>query len=82
MELRTFGRRLEPLNVQYVFSQYFGDPSRFAVDKVVLDSTLFMRNVPHEWRLFIEAAFSPNPQFPRLARSLIYLCTGRFSGWR
>jgi len=49
LELRTFGWRLESLDVQFVCSHYFGDPSRFPVDKVVFDSALLMRNVPHEW---------------------------------
>ena len=49
LELRTFGWCVEPLEVQSIFSRYFGEASRFPANKVVLDSALLMRNVAHEW---------------------------------
>lgn len=49
LELRTFGWRLDALEVQSIFSGYFGETSRLPADKLVFDSALLMRNVPHEW---------------------------------
>jgi Uncharacterized conserved protein (COG2071) len=49
IELRTHGWRVEPLQVEEVFSSYFSDPVRFPKGSVEFDCALVMRNVGHEW---------------------------------
>jgi hypothetical protein len=50
LELRTFGWRVEPLEIDAVSSSFFSDASRFPSGSVDLDSALLMRGVEHEWR--------------------------------
>jgi hypothetical protein len=67
LELRTLGWRIEPLDVQAIFSGYFSDASRFPPGSVAFDSALPMRNprarvaprqaATHPWRLLLTRAF-------------------------
>ncbi len=49
LELRTHGWRVEPLQVDEVYSSYFSDDTRFPRGSVEFDCALVMRNVGHEW---------------------------------
>jgi hypothetical protein len=49
IELRTYGWRVEPLQVEEVYSSYFSDEARFPNGSVVFDCALVMRNLGHEW---------------------------------
>lgn len=49
MELRTKGWRVEPLQVEEVYSSYFSDTTRFPPGSVEFDCALVMRNLEHEW---------------------------------
>jgi hypothetical protein len=51
LELRTTAWRVDALDVQSVFSSYFG---AFPPDSVEFDSALIMRNIPHEWHAVAE----------------------------
>jgi uncharacterized protein YqjF (DUF2071 family) len=46
--------RVQPLEIQEVFSSYFSDLSRFPVGSVEFDCALLMRDVAHEWRSVAE----------------------------
>jgi len=41
--------RVEPLEVESVFSSYFADPRRFPPGSVEFDCALLMRNIRHRW---------------------------------
>ncbi len=41
--------RVQPLEVEDVFSSYFGDPTRFPPGSVEFDCALLMRDVDHGW---------------------------------
>lgn len=43
------GWRLEPLEIESLFSTYFSDASRFPEGSLALDSAFIMRDLPHEW---------------------------------
>lgn len=49
MELKTHGWRIEPLQVDEVYSSYFADEGRFPPGTVTFDCALAMRNLAHEW---------------------------------
>lgn len=49
IELRTHGWRVEPLQVEEVYSSYFSDEARFPRGSVEFDCALVMRNIGHEW---------------------------------
>ena len=42
--------QVETLDVEWVVSTYFADSRRFPPGSVEYDSTLVMRDIPHEWR--------------------------------
>jgi len=50
IELRTQEWKVEPLQVEEVYSSYFADQSLFPQGSCVFDCALVMRNVQHEWR--------------------------------
>jgi hypothetical protein len=49
LELRSFGWRVEPLEVTAVASSYFEDERLFPPGSVQFDCALLMRNIAHEW---------------------------------
>jgi hypothetical protein len=49
LELKTFGWRVEPLEVSRVESTFFDDRGRFPEGSVKFDCALLMRNLQHEW---------------------------------
>ncbi len=49
LTLRTTEWRVEPLEVDDVYSSYFSDPARFPPGSATFDCGLAMRNVVHEW---------------------------------
>src|SRR5262245_32963527 len=49
IRLETKEWRVEPLNLESVYSSYFGDPERFPVGSSQFDHALIMRNIAHEW---------------------------------
>lgn len=49
IELRTRGWKVEPLQVDEVFSSYFFDPTKFPPGTVEFDCALIMRDLAHEW---------------------------------
>lgn len=50
IRLETRGWQVEALQVEEVFSSYFGDEERFPPGTVAFDCALGMRNLQHEWR--------------------------------
>lgn len=60
IELRTQAWKVEPLQVEEVYSSYFADQSRFPKGSASFDCALIMRNIQHEWHsvndLYIEPA--------------------------
>jgi uncharacterized protein YqjF (DUF2071 family) len=51
IELETKEWRVEPLNIEKVYSSYFADEKRFPAGSVEFDHTLIMRNIAHEWHI-------------------------------
>jgi uncharacterized protein DUF2071 len=51
IELETKDWRVEPLNLNRVYSSYFADEKRFPKGSVEFDHTLIMRNIAHEWHV-------------------------------
>ena len=49
IRLDTMEWRVEPLDVENIYSSYFADGSRFPTGSVQFDHALIMRNVQHEW---------------------------------
>jgi hypothetical protein len=49
LELRWWTWRVEPLEVEAVWSSFFDDPSRFPPGSVALDCAILMRDTEHEW---------------------------------
>jgi Uncharacterized conserved protein (COG2071) len=49
MELRCFGWRVEPLDIEEVESSFFADVSQFPAGSVTFDCALLMRRIEHEW---------------------------------
>ena len=62
LRLRTKAWHVEPLDVEWVVSSYYADRDRFPVGTVEYDSTLVMRNIPHEWH--------PEPDLSTSSRAL------------
>jgi hypothetical protein len=48
--LKTRSWKVEPLEVEEVFSSYFSDETRFPKGSVAFDCALLMRNIEHEWQ--------------------------------
>jgi hypothetical protein len=51
IKLETKEWRVEPLNIEKVYSSYFADEKKFPKGSVEFDHTLIMRNIAHEWRV-------------------------------
>lgn len=49
LELKTKEWRVEPLQVERVYSSYFSDEEKFPKSGIGFDHALIMRNVAHEW---------------------------------
>jgi hypothetical protein len=49
LELHTEAWRVEPLEVEEVYSSYFADEKLFPQGSVAFDHALLMRNIAHEW---------------------------------
>lgn len=49
IELRTLGWRVEPLQIEELYSSYFADRTRFSEGSAAFDCALIMRNLSHEW---------------------------------
>jgi hypothetical protein len=41
--------RVEPLNIDRVYSSFFADEMKFPKESVAFDNALIMRNIAHEW---------------------------------
>jgi hypothetical protein len=50
MRLKTDEWKVEPLEVEHVFSSYFADSSLFSPGSAAFDCALIMRNIHHEWQ--------------------------------
>lgn len=50
LKLKTKEWRVEPLQVESVYSSYFSDPAKFPKQSIEFDHALIMRNVGHEWQ--------------------------------
>ena len=50
LRLHTFVWYMETLDVESVSSCYYDDPARYPAGSIEYDSTLIMRDLPHEWR--------------------------------
>jgi hypothetical protein len=70
IELRTQEWKVEPLQVEEVYSSYFADQSLFPRGSCLFDCALIMRNVQHEWRaasdLYTDSAANTGMQPPAL----------------
>jgi hypothetical protein len=51
LRLVTLDWRVEPLDVEHVYSSFFSNVARFPAGSVTFDSALLMRNIEHEWHL-------------------------------
>jgi hypothetical protein len=51
LHLVTRGWRVDPLDVEHVYSSFFSNVVRFPAGSVTFDSALSMRNIEHEWHL-------------------------------
>lgn len=51
LELHTSKWQVEPLEIQWVSSSFFDDPSRFPNGTIQFDCALLMQNIEHEWRV-------------------------------
>lgn len=49
LRLRTREWRVEPLEVEKVYSSFFEDEAKFPKGSAVFDHALIMRNIAHEW---------------------------------
>jgi hypothetical protein len=54
LTLKTEEWRVEPLEVNDLYSSYFADRSRFPEGSVEFDHALMMRNIAHEWHIASE----------------------------
>lgn len=50
LELRSFGWKVEPLELEAVESSFFADALKFPAGTVEFDCALLMRGIEHEWR--------------------------------
>jgi hypothetical protein len=51
LELHTSKWQVEPLEIQWVSSSFFDDPSLFPNGTIQFDCALLMQNIEHEWRV-------------------------------
>lgn len=51
LELRSFGWKVQPMNVERVESSFFGNAAVFPVGSVEFDCALLMRAIEHEWHV-------------------------------
>lgn len=49
LKLETSQWRVEPLDVERIYSSYFSDETKFPRGTIEFDHALIMRNVEHEW---------------------------------
>jgi hypothetical protein len=49
LRLKTATWKVEPLQVEHVYSSFFGDKTKFPEDTVFFDCALVMRDIRHEW---------------------------------
>jgi len=49
LKLETSQWRVEPLDVERIYSSYFSDENKFPKGTIEFDHALIMRNVEHEW---------------------------------
>jgi hypothetical protein len=49
LKLETSRWRVEPLDVERIYSSYFSDETKFPKGTIEFDHALIMRNVEHEW---------------------------------
>ena len=49
LKLETSQWRVEPLDVERIYSSYFSDENKFPKGTIEFDHALIMRNVDHEW---------------------------------
>jgi hypothetical protein len=49
LKLETKEWRVEPLDIEQIYSSYFSDETRFPKGKIEFDHALIMRNLAHEW---------------------------------
>ena len=49
LKLETREWRVEPLEVQRIYSSYFSDETKFPKGTIEFDHALIMRNIQHEW---------------------------------
>jgi hypothetical protein len=49
LQLKTLEWRVNALEVETVYSNFYADHSRFPEGSVVYDHTLIMRDIEHEW---------------------------------
>jgi hypothetical protein len=49
LKLETSQWRVEPLDVERIYSSYFSDENKFPKGSIEFDHALIMRNVEHEW---------------------------------
>lgn len=49
LKLETSQWRVEPLDVERIYSSYFSDETKFPKGTIEFDHALIMRNVEHEW---------------------------------
>jgi hypothetical protein len=50
LKLETSQWRVEPLDVERIYSSYFSDETKFPKGTIEFDHALIMRNVEHQWR--------------------------------
>ena len=50
LRLHTRNWKVEPLDVERVYSSYFADKKKFPKGSVTFDCALVMRNIEHEWQ--------------------------------
>lgn len=54
LKLKTEVWRVEPFEVERIYSSYFADETRFPKGSVEFDHALIMRNVAHEWHSAVD----------------------------
>jgi hypothetical protein len=54
LKLHTEAWRVEPFEVERIYSSYFADETRFPKGTVEFDHALIMRNVAHEWHSAVD----------------------------
>jgi hypothetical protein len=49
MRLKIAAWKIAPLEVEHLYSSFFGDHKKFPSDSIFFDCALIMRDIPHEW---------------------------------